>query len=110
MGRWRCEDSCLTQDKEGLLCGKTDHFTSFAVLLGGNGGDCGGSNDLIFDEAWKDAALIVSITVTLVCCLLILTIFLAATKVGSRVVRGKEGDRVSRLRTESTGPLVSSNV
>jgi hypothetical protein len=33
---WKCVDECL-EVSEGQLCGETDHFTSFAILLGGNG-------------------------------------------------------------------------
>lgn len=45
-GAWRCQDVCL-QANAGKLCGKTDHFTTFAILLSGAGrsveGDpCGG--------------------------------------------------------------------
>jgi hypothetical protein len=46
--KWKCVDECL-EKKGGMLCGSTDHFTSFAVLLGGiggggGGGGCGSSN------------------------------------------------------------------
>lgn len=34
---WECVDECLQQN-DGLICGNTDHFTSFAILLSGNGG------------------------------------------------------------------------
>jgi hypothetical protein len=38
--KWVCEDTCL-KSKESKLCGKTDHFTNFAILLtGGNGTKC----------------------------------------------------------------------
>lgn len=33
---WRCQDECLTQVSPSFWCGKTDHFTNFAVLLRGN--------------------------------------------------------------------------
>ena len=40
-GRWLCEDSFprlnKTDNLETFVCGKTDHFTSFAVLLSGAG-------------------------------------------------------------------------
>jgi hypothetical protein len=35
---WRCEDPCLEKKSTGELCGKTDHFTSFAILLSGSSG------------------------------------------------------------------------
>ena len=31
---WRCQDKCL-KTKSNNLCGKTDHFTNFAILLAG---------------------------------------------------------------------------
>ena len=34
---WRCEDQCL-EEEDGLLCGTTDHFTNFAILVGGGKG------------------------------------------------------------------------
>lgn len=30
--RWECEDTCLERD-DNEFCGKTDHFTNFALLL-----------------------------------------------------------------------------
>lgn len=33
-GTWECQDECLTQSTD-TVCGKTDHFTSFAILLTG---------------------------------------------------------------------------
>ena len=40
--KWKCQDPCLKQ-KGDELCGKTDHFTSFAILLTGGRSDaeCG---------------------------------------------------------------------
>ena len=34
--KWTCQDDCLKQ-KGKSMCGKTDHFTIFAILLGGSG-------------------------------------------------------------------------
>ena len=39
--KWECQDSCLSKGKDGY-CGKTNHFTSFAVLLDSSGGGGGG--------------------------------------------------------------------
>ncbi len=33
-GEWRCEDETL-ETREDTLCGDTDHFTTFAILLRG---------------------------------------------------------------------------
>ena len=48
---WKCEDECL-EPKGGQLCGQTDHFTNFAVLLSGSGGGkgCDGGADLVGPE------------------------------------------------------------
>ncbi|MGV3624164.1 MAG: hypothetical protein ACO1OB_25325 [Archangium sp.] len=34
-GRWVCEDECLAAGSDGKVCGKTSHFTNFAILLDG---------------------------------------------------------------------------
>lgn len=94
---WKCQDRCLSR-KDGLLCGNTDHFTSFALLLGGGLNGCSDSDDYILGDAWKDGVLIGSLTFALCCCFLIITILLAATPCGSRIVRGSEGHRISKLR------------
>jgi hypothetical protein len=43
--KWRCEDCSLKRQtsKEGqsVICGRTPHLTSFALLLTGNSGGCG---------------------------------------------------------------------
>lgn len=41
---WVCQDKCL-KEEDGLFCGKTDHLTSFALLLsGGSQDECGNTN------------------------------------------------------------------
>jgi len=42
--QWRCEDTCVEVNDKGQVCGSTDHFTNFAVLLSGGDGKekCGG--------------------------------------------------------------------
>ena len=44
--KWACQDKCLNRsvkDARGYLCGKTDHLTTFAILLTGGGSNamCG---------------------------------------------------------------------
>ena len=36
--KWRCQDPCLSKNQNGQLCGITDHFTNFALLLSGANG------------------------------------------------------------------------
>ena len=58
-GEWECEDKCLTK-KNDRYCGKTDHLTSFALLLNGGGvnnGQCNTSNDYTF--AWISMGMII---------------------------------------------------
>ena len=35
--KWRCEDECLDEE-DGMLCGTAEHFTNFAILVGGGRG------------------------------------------------------------------------
>ena len=41
---WICEDDCPEKEDGGLVCGKTDHLTSFALLLNGKNSDCTGDD------------------------------------------------------------------
>jgi hypothetical protein len=57
-GVWACQDKCLDQSKSTLICGKTDHFTSFAVLLSGGEYGC----DTFITGTWQgDFALAASV-------------------------------------------------
>ena len=104
--KWECEDNCLNK-KQDLLCGKTDHFTNFAVLFTGSNNNCNAEFDLIFDKSWKDGVLIGCVAGAILLTLLCITIFIACTPVGSRFIRGKEGNRIYFLRKESNGMTVS---
>lgn len=35
---WKCEDTCLEHNDDGRYCGRTDHFTNFALLLRADSG------------------------------------------------------------------------
>ena len=69
---WICEDDCPEKDG-GLVCGKTDHLTSFALLLqggGNNGGKCDSSeDDYVF--AWLSMALLIFAILIIVICVLL---------------------------------------
>jgi hypothetical protein len=62
-GEWKCQDPCLDESSNNTFCGKTDHLTSFAILLdaSGSGGSskCGDSNtfDIYF---WLSIAFIIA--------------------------------------------------
>ena len=85
-GQWRCQDSCLKDGSEkGFVCGVSDHFTHFGVLLGaGIEGACGGNDALITGSWWGDIVLFCC-TIGSVC--FICTIFAVA------------GDRNPRLKS-----------
>lgn len=45
---WKCQDECLEQVSPSFWCGKTDHFTNFAILLRGSSSKenrCGADKD-----------------------------------------------------------------
>ena len=101
---WVCQDSCLRKGRDQQLCGTTDHFTSFALLLGGgsNGGcGVGDSEDFIFDTQWKDYLLIAVVSVAIIACLLIAAVLLSLLPCGQRLIHGTEGQRVRQLPRSS---------
>lgn len=73
-GEWKCQDPCLKESENNTLCGKTDHLTSFAILLdaSGSGGSskCGDDNtfDIYFwlSIAFIIAAIIIFIVISVV--------------------------------------------
>ena len=99
--KWKCEDPCLDENETGMLCGETDHFTNFALLLSGNAGGnsrCGSSSmDWITGSITGDAILI-SITVGVVIGIGLLFLILANVPPLDRVVRGQEGYRLQKIR------------
>ena len=102
-GQWKCQDRCL-QEKNNLLCGDTDHFTNFALLLtGGGGGGCGKSS-WIFRESWKDGVLLGSFFGAALICIILIVAF-SFCPLGSRCIRGKEGSRIHRLRHRNHSEL-----
>ena len=108
--KWVCQDECLRKDSN-QVCGETDHFTSFALLLNGGGGGCGSSNaDLIFDEEWKDYVLIATVTVGILSILVIGAFLLTVTTWGQKILRGTEGDRVMQLRASFQSTATSARV
>ena len=106
--KWECQDRCLNDGSSNLICGKTDHFTSFALLLTGDNGDqCTSKFDLIFDEKWKDGVLIGSFSAAFLLCLFAVCLFLAFTPIGGRILRGEEGTRIHKLRSQANSTVSS---
>ena len=95
---WKCEDDCLKQ-KGNTVCGKTEHFTNFAILLGGNGGGgCEDDGDFILKNEKEDGILIAAVVAGLWSCLMCGVMVLLFTKAGRRMLYGLEGTRIRNLR------------
>lgn len=62
---WKCEDQCLTSHGSNTVCGQTDHFTNFAILLSGTAGSGKGcDNDAdAFGGTWfsEDRGALISL-------------------------------------------------
>jgi len=70
--QWECQDKCLKQ-KGNEYCGTTNHFTSFALLLGANtNNDPCNSEDESYVIAWVSVALIL----VAIACFVIATIII----------------------------------
>ena len=67
--KWECQDESLQIDQEGSLCGKTNHFTNFAVLLDSNAGRGGnGPNSSYNIYNWLTLAFVLfAILVVTIC-------------------------------------------
>jgi hypothetical protein len=55
---WKCEDSCLDETDNNTLCGETDHFTNFAILLTGTGSGKGCDRDDDYITSWKTGGVV----------------------------------------------------
>jgi len=58
--KWECEDNCLERNGN-QFCGRTDHLTSFALLLDGSGGGSSGCSSSSIDYliTWLSCGAIV---------------------------------------------------
>lgn len=101
-GEWICEDACV-KVKNGLVCGTTDHFTNFAILLdgGGSNDDCGG-DDIDVVISWLSLAVI--ITAIIIFFIAIITIELHARKKASQ--RFKKAGGIKKLSRQD---ILSAN-
>jgi len=104
---WSCSAVCL--EKEGdLLCGYTDHFTNFALLLGANtrgGGssDCDLNNDFFVTGSPSNDVILLTSCGVFMCfisaCFLFCSDYFTPL---SKLVYGEDGYRIRRLRWNST--------
>ena len=106
--KWVCEDKCL-QKSNGLICGETNHFTNFAILLGGDGSgnkDCSDGKDYVTGSVKGDVILISS-CIGLLIVLGAIFIFLASFSKSARLMfYGQEGTRIKNLRRYSEAEVV----
>eukprot|EP01094_Clydonella_sp_ATCC50884_P022194 TRINITY_DN5056_c0_g1_i1.p1 TRINITY_DN5056_c0_g1~~TRINITY_DN5056_c0_g1_i1.p1 ORF type:complete len:2061 (-),score=322.90 TRINITY_DN5056_c0_g1_i1:6-6107(-) len=112
--KWRCEDRCLER-KDGLACGRTGHFTNFAVLIGGGGGT--GSDDPCESEnpptitgspLWDSLlSAFVALGVICICAVFFVISFVPSVR---KVIYGKEGARILQQRDNmhSTGSTATA--
>ena len=106
---WVCQDECLKshQNKTNTVCGKTSHFTSFAILLTGSSSKCGKSSfDHIFDDSWKDYTLIGCTAAGVI--LILIFIACVINFAPSKVLYGEEGTRARALRQKASSLLTSA--
>ena len=98
---WICEDHCLQKNNDGLYCGKTDHFTNFALLLSGgsSGNGCGSSGDDWITNSWYgDFMLILGCSLAIIMIAVIFIILSSFVTPCRRFIYGKEGARILKTR------------
>ena len=104
--KWECEDRCLQIDDNGLICGETDHFTNFALLLDGNGSgsfDCGDDVDGWITNSWVgDFILIISCFAFCIVLGLIIVILGTLVPTFNQFIYGNEGHRIQKTRHASS--------
>ena len=88
---WVCQDRCLKEKENRLLCGDTNHFTNFAILLGGdNGSHCSNDSQYI-TGSWSGDIILIAVLIGSLCllCFLIflLSIFCSPCK---RLIYGRK--------------------
>ena len=102
--RWTCEDECLEENSDGLLCGKTKHFTNFAILLGATGGDCD-DFDYITGSMNGDLILVASIVafIVAIACFILACSYL---KPGKVIIYGKRGIIAKAMRKDESSVVI----
>ena len=109
-GEWKCDDPCLKSNKNGLLCGDVDHFTNFAILLNGNGGDgdCDHSESYITGSYDGDLILVIVLLLSC-CCLVILVAFFSSFKPFDRIFYSPDAIKARTLRAHNSQKSVVVN-
>ena len=94
---WICQDKCLKSSSNNFVCGSTNHFTNFGILLEGVSSGC--DPQYIFGKAIYDSILALGIA-GIVCCCDILILAFGSTKIGRRLIGGKEAERIRKARAK----------
>ena len=92
-GSWKCEDECLEEPNRDLVCGKTKHFTNFAILLTGTD-DCG-NVDIPSTVLYLSAAFAI-----VMICIVIVSVMAHRIPFVRRLILGNEAWRIESLRYE----------
>merc|ERR1712137_1106909 len=99
---WTCEDPCV-EERDGFLCGVTNHFTNFALLLEGevngkSGGCSSFSGDFITGSYIGD--LLLSMAFVILAIIVVLFVWTCLTHFPplQKFVFGKEGARIKHVR------------
>ena len=67
---WICQDKCLKPSSNYYVCGSTNHFTNFGILLEGSNSGC--DPQYIFGKAVYDSTLALGIAAIVFICIFIL--------------------------------------
>lgn len=102
--RWECEDTCVEANDEGYYCGKTSHFTYFALLLRGGAEwkGCKAGRDYVTGSYEGDLILTAACVAAMLCFGCFIILMASTSTSGGRFCRGKEGYRIERLRSRRT--------
>ena len=93
---WRCEDRCLKKKNDRTLCGKTEHFTNFAILLSGIDNPCGSDNYVT--GSLKGDMLLIWLLIGLFILIWALLMVFCRNKAIRSFFVGQESERIRTLR------------
>jgi hypothetical protein len=106
---WKCVDDCLEQ-KGDQLCGTTDHFTNFAVLIGGNTGSgssddpCSGEDTTDADKTYLWLSLAAVLIAIVLCCIII-----PVGEVWRRIERKKRKQDIRKRQSYRRSQYLAAN-
>ena len=104
--KWECEDRCLQIDDNDLICGETDHFTNFALLLDGKSGNgrsgCDDFDGWITNSWAGDFILIISCFAFCIVFGFVIVVLGTLIPPTKKFIYGKEGYRIQKTRRASS--------